>query len=153
MPMLERWTDAGQDADDDLDDHLGEQEPTPALTSPGGVPGSLDNAALAELINRIMYQDEAAMAALYDALSGRVYAVALYITGQASAAEEVLQDTFWQVWRQAPRFDAMRGNAVAWIMTMARSRVGCPKTTQNCQFLYPEKRPHFLQKKTTRAPP
>lgn len=120
MPMPERWANADQDTDDD--DQLGEQEPAHTLALPRGVPCSLDNAALAELIHRIMYQDEDAMAALYDALWGRVYAVALYITGQVSAAEEVLQDTFWQVWRQAPRFDATRGNAVAWIMTMARSR-------------------------------
>jgi len=37
-------------------------------------------------------------------------------------AEEVVQDTFWQVWRQAPRFDSERGTAKAWIMTIARSR-------------------------------
>ena len=37
-------------------------------------------------------------------------------------AEEVAEDTFWQIWRQAPRFDAERGSAVAWIMTIARSR-------------------------------
>ena len=86
MPTLERWADAGQDADDDLDDHLGEQEPTHAPASPGGVPCSLDNAALAELIGRIMHQDEAAMAALYDTLWGRVYAVAWIMTMARSRA-------------------------------------------------------------------
>jgi RNA polymerase sigma-70 factor (ECF subfamily) len=83
---------------------------------------TLDNAALAGLISRVMRQDEAALAALYEQLSGRVYAVALHITRQVACAEEVLQDTFWQVWRQAPRFDAQRGSAVAWVLMMARSR-------------------------------
>jgi len=83
---------------------------------------SLDDTALAELIARVMRQDEAAMALLYEQLSGRVYAVAVHITRQVAAAEEVLQDTFWQVWRQAPRFDAKRGTAAAWVLTLARSR-------------------------------
>jgi RNA polymerase sigma-70 factor (ECF subfamily) len=87
-----------------------------------GFAESLDNPALAGLIQRVMRQDEAAFAALYEQLSGRVYAVALHITRQVACAEEVLQDTFWQVWRQAPRFDPQRGSAVAWVLTMARSR-------------------------------
>ena len=81
-----------------------------------------DNAALAQLIVRVMRQDQAALADLYESLSGRVYAVALHITRQVASAEEVLQDTFWQIWRQAPRFDAGRGSATAWVLTMARSR-------------------------------
>lgn len=31
------------------------------------------------------------------------------------------EDAFWQVWRQAPRFDPERGSALAWILTIARS--------------------------------
>jgi RNA polymerase sigma factor (sigma-70 family) len=88
----------------------------------GGSVVSLDNPALARLIGRVMRQDEAALALLYEQLSGRVYAVALRITRQVGCAEEVLQDTFWQVWRQAPRFDPQRGSAIAWVLTMARSR-------------------------------
>jgi RNA polymerase sigma-70 factor (ECF subfamily) len=33
-----------------------------------------------------------------------------------------MQDTFWQVWRQAPRFDPQKGSATAWVLMMARSR-------------------------------
>jgi RNA polymerase sigma factor (sigma-70 family) len=80
------------------------------------------NQELAALLLRVMRQDEAALADLYESLSGRVYAVALHITRQVSVAEEVMQDTFWQVWRQAPRFDIGRGSATAWVLTMARSR-------------------------------
>jgi hypothetical protein len=39
-----------------------------------------DNQALARLIGRVMRQDEAALAMLYEHLSGRVYALALHIT-------------------------------------------------------------------------
>lgn len=83
---------------------------------------ALDNEALALLIGRIMRQDQAALAELYRCQSARVYSVALHITRQVACAEEVLQDTFWQVWRQAPRFDPLRGCATAWLLTIARSR-------------------------------
>jgi RNA polymerase sigma factor (sigma-70 family) len=82
----------------------------------------LDNDALALLVARIVRQDQAALAELYRSQSARVYVVALRITQQVTCAEEVLQDTFWQVWRQAPRFDPQRGCAPAWVMTIARSR-------------------------------
>jgi RNA polymerase sigma-70 factor (ECF subfamily) len=73
-------------------------------------------------IQRVTRQDEAAFAALYEACVGRVYSIALRITRNAAQAEEVTEDTFWQTWREAPRFDPTRGTALAWILTIARSR-------------------------------
>lgn len=81
-----------------------------------------DESQLVDWIARVVDHDPNALASLYDALVGRVYGLALRITQSASLAEEVAQDTFWQVWRQAPRFDPERGSALAWIMTIARSR-------------------------------
>ena len=114
--------DAAQAGVEAADDGAAAGSPAGMDVSRNGIGSNLDNEALAQLVARIVRQDEAAMQALYDALHGRVYAIALHISGRIGTAEEVLQDTFWQVWRQAPRFDASRGNAVAWIMTMARSR-------------------------------
>lgn len=105
---------------DDGDDDEADACPPP-LAAASSI-DSLDNPALAALVGRVMHQDEAALAQLYQQLSGRVYAVAMRITRQVACAEEVLQDTFWQVWRQAPRFDAQRGSAIAWVLMMARSR-------------------------------
>lgn len=81
-----------------------------------------DEAQLQALIARVTRQDEAALAQLYEATAGRVHGLALRIVRNAELAEEVTEDTFWQIWRQAPRFDRARGTAIAWIMTMARSR-------------------------------
>jgi RNA polymerase sigma factor (sigma-70 family) len=83
---------------------------------------SADDAQLQAWIARIINRDEAALAALYDALVGRVFGLALRIVHQHALAEEITEDVFWQVWRQAPRFDATRGCAMAWLMTIARSR-------------------------------
>lgn len=77
---------------------------------------------LALLVGRVVDQDEAALASLYEQFSGRVYSLVFHITRDSQAAEEVLQDVFWQVWRQAPRFDAQRGSVRGWVCTMARSR-------------------------------
>lgn len=82
----------------------------------------VDEGLLQEWIGRILDRDKQAFASLYEAMAGRVYGLALRITRRAQLAEEVTEDIFWQVWRQAPRFDAARGSAVAWIMTIARSR-------------------------------
>lgn len=81
-----------------------------------------DEQLLQDCIARVIQQDQTALNMLYDHLLGQVYGLALRITRQVQLAEEVVQDTFWQVWRQAPRFDPERGSALAWIMTIARSR-------------------------------
>lgn len=112
----------GLDAPDLDDADADEPDVCPPRLAAGSGIDSLDNPALAGLIRRVMHQDEAALARLYEQLSGRVYAVAMRITRQVACAEEVLQDTFWQVWRQAPRFDPQRGSAIAWVLMMARSR-------------------------------
>jgi RNA polymerase sigma factor (sigma-70 family) len=79
-------------------------------------------AQLQAWIRRVIRQDEAAFALLYDACVSRIYGLTLRITRNAALAEEVTEDTFWQVWREAPRFDPGRGTAMAWMLTVARSR-------------------------------
>ena len=74
------------------------------------------------LIARIARQDEAALGELYDATHGAVHGLALRITRNAALAQEATEDGYWQVWRQALRYDERRGNAMAWILTIARSR-------------------------------
>ena len=81
-----------------------------------------DDALLAALVQRIVHQDEAAFGSFYRSLSSRVFAQALRITRDVGCAEEVVEDVFRQVWRQAPRFDPARGSALAWVRRIARSR-------------------------------
>jgi RNA polymerase sigma-70 factor (ECF subfamily) len=75
-----------------------------------------------QLIRRMAAGDENALGELYDRWRTVVYALALRIVADARDAEEVLEDTFWQAWRQAPRYDASRGSVGTWLVTMARSR-------------------------------
>ena len=91
--------------------------PTAARAAP-----EANEARLRGWIAAITHGDEQALGELYDATLGRVYGLALRITRNAQAAEEVAEDVYWQVWRQALRFDPVRGNAMSWLLTIARSR-------------------------------
>jgi len=80
---------------------------------------NLDEAAL---IERIRSGDESAMADMYDRYSGIVYGVALRVLGNTTAAEDVLQEVFLQLWRNPQVFDANRGKLPAWLAVIARNR-------------------------------
>lgn len=66
--------------------------------------------------------DEQALGLLYDRWEHTVRALAVRIVTDSMEAEDVVEDVFWQAWRQAPRFDAARGGAGTWLLTIARSR-------------------------------
>lgn len=66
--------------------------------------------------------DASALGAFYDRWSGEVYATAISIVRLAQDAEEVVEDTFWQAWTQASRFDASRGQVRSWLLSIARTR-------------------------------
>lgn len=83
---------------------------------------AFDDDQLAGLVLRVCDQHEPSLARLYEATSGRVHGLVLRIVRVASLAEEVVEDVFWQVWREAPRFDAERGRVLAWLLAIARSR-------------------------------
>ncbi len=74
------------------------------------------------LLARVVQKDESALAALYDRYSGLVYAEASRILRDKGAAEEILQDIFYQVWRTAEKFDPQRGSLPGWLVVVARNR-------------------------------
>lgn len=74
------------------------------------------------LLRRIQRREETALEELYDRHSTAVYSLALRIVGDRAAAEDVLSDVFWRVWRRAETFDPGRGSVTAWLLTIARRR-------------------------------
>ncbi len=74
------------------------------------------------LLRRIQRRDETALEELYDRQSTAVYSLALRIVGDRAAAEDVLSDVFWRVWRRAETFDPRRGSLTAWLLTITRRR-------------------------------
>ncbi len=94
----------------------------PTCGAPVRLPLAASEAQLAQWIAAICLHDEQALCALYDATLPRVYGLVLKIVRKPALAEEVVEDTFFQVWRQALRFDPVRGVPMAWLLGMARSR-------------------------------
>lgn len=74
------------------------------------------------LVERMMAGDESALAALYDRYAGMLYAMLVRILKDTHAAEEVLQDLFLQLWRNAAQFDVNRGSLPAWLLVIGRNR-------------------------------
>ncbi len=72
------------------------------------------------LIGRIALNDREAFAQLYNALNRRVYFYILGIVKDESAAQDILADTFTEVWKSASRFEG-RSKALTWIIGIARN--------------------------------
>ncbi|MDX2259831.1 MAG: sigma-70 family RNA polymerase sigma factor [Hyphomicrobiaceae bacterium] len=66
--------------------------------------------------------DREALRRLYEEESRRIMSVALRIVRRRDLAEEVVQETFIQVWQKAASFDAGLGSARGWIFTIARNK-------------------------------
>jgi RNA polymerase sigma-70 factor (ECF subfamily) len=76
----------------------------------------------AALVQKITQRDEAALAALYDRYAGMLSSVLNRILRDTQAAEEILQDIFYQLWCSGSRFDPARGSLPGWLLVIARNR-------------------------------
>ncbi len=74
------------------------------------------------LIQQVANQDRDAFSQLYDRFSTLVFTLAMRMLRVRSDAEDLLQEVFVQVWRQAQSYSAERGSPEAWIVNIARSR-------------------------------
>jgi RNA polymerase sigma-70 factor (ECF subfamily) len=74
-----------------------------------------------ELIARVGWHEEPALATIYDRYSRLIYTIALRIVGDRESAEEVTQDVFQAVWQSAGSFQPT-GNFSAWLIGIARHR-------------------------------
>jgi len=81
-----------------------------------------DNAELEFLLARCARQDHKAIEELYKKVSPLLLALLLRMLRTHDLAEDALQDVFVRVWRQAGQFEAQRGRALAWIISIARYR-------------------------------
>lgn len=94
-------------------------EPPNQVSSETETDLSLSDAALVE---RMLRRDESALAALYDRYAGMLSSLLNRILRDTQAAEEILQDIFFQLWQNASRFDAARGSLPGWLTVIARNR-------------------------------
>src|SRR3979409_166715 len=80
------------------------------------------NARLMELLARTALADQRAFAELYRLTSSHLYAVALRILRESAAAEEVLQESFVNVWHHAGSYVASKSQPLTWLTSIVRNR-------------------------------
>lgn len=76
---------------------------------------------LNRLIAATAREDQAAFAELYEATRRKLFGVALVVLRRRDLAEDVLQEAYIRVWRNAARFDPARGTAITWMATIVRN--------------------------------
>ena len=76
-----------------------------------------------DLLRRIIAGEEDAFVCFYRRWQGRIYRFALHMSGSASVAEDVTQEAFMSVIRDASRFDPALGTASAYLFGIARNQV------------------------------
>ena len=74
------------------------------------------------LLGLVTMGREEALEALYDRYSRQVYSLAFSILRDQGAAEEVIQEVFLSVWRRAASFNAQRGRAATWLLSISHHR-------------------------------
>ncbi|MBT9383391.1 sigma-70 family RNA polymerase sigma factor [Pseudooceanicola sp. CBS1P-1] len=80
-----------------------------------------DPAEIEALIARVALRDRAAFAALYDATSGKLFAVCLRVLRNRAEAEEALQEVFLRVWHKADLYAPTGHSPMTWLITVARN--------------------------------
>ncbi len=76
----------------------------------------------AALLRRMAGGDRDALGELYDQLSRPLYSTARHILNDAAEAEDVVHDVFVALWENAGSFDARKGSAFSWAVTLTRNR-------------------------------
>jgi RNA polymerase sigma-70 factor, ECF subfamily len=95
----------------------------PEPAKPGGAePTAAAGADLAAQIRLVARGDAAAFDAVFELTAASVFAIVRRVIRDPAQSEEVTQDVLLEVWRTAAKFDAGRGSATAWVMTMAHRR-------------------------------
>ena len=89
-----------------------------ALQGSGGEQWGAD----AALMERLVRRQESALAELYDRYGRAVYSLAYRISKQDASAQEIVQEVFLQLWRNAHQYQPGRGALEPWLLTLARNR-------------------------------
>ena len=75
-----------------------------------------------QLIAAVVTGKPDAFAALYDRLSGPLYAMCLRMTGDAIEAEDILQEAFLVIWRRAASYDGTQSSVFSWAVHLTRCK-------------------------------
>ncbi|WP_082908377.1 ECF RNA polymerase sigma factor SigK [Dietzia timorensis] len=88
----------------------------------GGATASPSPSSLAALVRGSASGDRGAFAQLFDLTSPRLYGLIVRIVGDRGYAEEILQESYLQIWESADRYEEKFGSALSWMLTIAHRR-------------------------------
>ena len=74
------------------------------------------------LVKRVASGDERALSDLYDRYAGLVYGSGMRLLGDRGTSEELVQDVFTSVWKNAAGFDPARARFATWLYRITRNR-------------------------------
>ena len=92
---------------------------------------SADADIIVRLIQRAAAQDQEAFSQIYDRFATLVFSLAMRMLRARADAEDLLQEVFMQVWRQAGNYSVERGSPEAWISNIARAQALLDQQHQN----------------------
>ncbi|MGH9466830.1 MAG: sigma-70 family RNA polymerase sigma factor [Terriglobales bacterium] len=76
----------------------------------------------ADLMRRVATGDSRAFEQIYDRHSRAVFSLLLRIIRERERAEDLMQEVFLTLWRQAARYDDAAASALPWLLVVARNR-------------------------------
>jgi RNA polymerase sigma-70 factor (ECF subfamily) len=98
----------------------------PGRPSPPAAPLAAEpvgRAVAAALVAAMARAEPAALGALYDLYGSELYGLIVGMVGDGGEAQEILQETMWQAWRDSERYDPARASVRTWLHMIMRSRV------------------------------
>jgi len=79
-------------------------------------------AADQELMRRVVSGDESAFSSFYSRLAPGLFSLIYHILQDQKASEDVLQESFVQMWKKAGTYDAERSSVFTWAVMIARNK-------------------------------
>src|SRR5262245_15425769 len=89
-------------------------------SGPSGEPQDAEAREDTRLLACVARGDQSALAALYQRRGGLLYSLLFRMLVSEMEAQEVMQDTFIQIWRRAHTYDSARSSPLAWLIMIAR---------------------------------
>lgn len=77
---------------------------------------------LADLLAAVAREDATAYRALYDRTSAKLFGLVLRIVRDRAIAEEISQDVYLRIWRNASTYSSDIARPMTWMITIARNR-------------------------------
>lgn len=139
----------------DMNCSLGILEAVSGWSCPAVVPGRLvtysvneaaDHNADIELLQRIARGDRDAFSRFYDLYSNVLFSIAFRVLNDQKEAEDVLQESFLQIWEKAPTYKPQAGKPFSWALTITRN-----KAIDRIRFLQRQSR--LVESATNQAEP